>query len=94
MSTAMYLRMTAVQAARFSFLLAIPVIAGAAILESAQFVQQELAVGFAPIVAGTVVAAFTGYVAIKIVFRVMEKGLFSYFSVYCIAIGILGIIFI
>lgn len=94
MSTAMYLRMPAVQAARFSFLLAIPVIAGAAILESRQFFQQGFAVGFAPIIVGTVVAAITGYVAIKIMFRIMEKGIFSYFSVYCIALGILGIIFI
>jgi undecaprenyl-diphosphatase len=94
MSTAMYLRMPAVRAARFSFLLSIPVIAGASLLETGRFMQQAAEVGFAPIAAGTLVSAITGYLAIKILLRIMEKGKFSFFSIYCFALGIFGLLFI
>jgi undecaprenyl-diphosphatase len=94
MSTALYLKINPVQAARFSFLLSVPVIAGAALLESYQIVQQGTALGFLPILVGVVISAGAGYVAIKLLLKIMEKGKFSLFSFYCLAIGIVGIFFI
>jgi undecaprenyl-diphosphatase len=94
MSTALYLKYSPVQAARFSFLLSAPVIAGAALLETNTIFKEGTDIGILPIFIGTVVAAIAGYIAIKILLRVMEKGKFSWFSFYCLAIGILGIIFI
>ncbi len=94
MSTAMYLGITPMKAARLSFLLAVPVIGGAAIVETKFFLQEGMTVGVFPIVAGTIVSAITGYIAIKMLLRITEKGEFSLFSFYCLAVGLIGIIFI
>jgi undecaprenyl-diphosphatase len=94
MSTAIYLKFSPMLAARFSFLLSIPVIAGAALLELKDIVKQGTEVGFAPILLGTLAAAVSGYVAIKLLLRVMERGKFSWFSLYCLALGVVGILFI
>jgi len=94
MSVAMYLRMAPVDAARLSFLLAVPAIAGGAIVESGFFVTGRESTGIIPIVAGTAVAAVTGYLVIKMMLRITEKGKFSLFSFYCLAVGLLGILFI
>jgi undecaprenyl-diphosphatase len=94
MSTAIYLRFSPVLAARFSFLLSIPVIAGAVLLEVKDIVQQGTDVGYAPILLGTVAAAISGYFAIKWLLKVMERGKFSWFSFYCLALGVAGILFI
>ncbi|MBM4161861.1 MAG: undecaprenyl-diphosphate phosphatase [Ignavibacteria bacterium] len=94
MSTALFLKFPPVLAARFSFLLSIPVIAGAALLESKNVVTHGMETGFAPVVFGTISAAVTGYIAIKLLLRVMEKGKFSWFAFYCLALGVAGILFI
>lgn len=94
MSTAMYLKHSPVQAARFSFLLSVPVIAGAALIETRHIFKYGTSIGTLPFIVGTLVAALTGYFAIKVLLRIMEKGKFSWFSFYCLAIGVLGIIFI
>jgi len=94
MSAALYLKISPLQAARFSFLLSVPVIAGAALLEIVALIKHGTNIGFLPILVGTFTAAIAGYAAIKLLLRIMEKGKFSWFSFYCLAIGILGIIFI
>ncbi len=90
----MYLRMTGVQAAHYSGLLSIPFIADASIVEARQFTLQVHAVGLALIIAGTIVAAFTGYIAIRILFWIINKRAFSFFAAYCFAIGMPAILFI
>jgi undecaprenyl-diphosphatase len=94
MSTAIYLKFSPMLAARFSFLLSIPVIAGAALLEVKDVVKQGAEIGYAPILLGTLAAAASGYVAIKLLLRVMERGRFSWFAFYCLALGVIGILFI
>jgi undecaprenyl pyrophosphate phosphatase UppP len=42
---------------------------------------------------GIAVSAIAGYIAIKLLLRIMEKGKFNWFSLYCLAIGIFGIFF-
>jgi undecaprenyl-diphosphatase len=93
-STGLYLRLPPALAARFSFLLCIPVIAGAALLESKTVVRQGMEMGFAPFLVGLAAAAITGYIAIKLVLRIIERGKFSWFAFYCFAVGIAGILFI
>lgn len=93
-STAMYLRLSPSLAARFSFLLAIPVIGGAALLETKAMVQQGMESGFAPFAIGLAVSALTGYLAIKLLLRLIERGKFSLFAYYCFALGIAGILLI
>ncbi|MCX6120680.1 MAG: undecaprenyl-diphosphate phosphatase [Ignavibacteriales bacterium] len=94
MSTALYLKISPMLAARFSFLLSVPVIAGAALLEGHKLFKYGNTLGTMPLVVGTMVSAIAGYFAIKVLLKIMEKGKFSWFSVYCLAIGILGILFI
>jgi undecaprenyl-diphosphatase len=45
------------------------------------------------IIIGIAVSAIVGYVSIKLLLRIMEKGKFSWFSLYCLVIGIFGIFF-
>jgi len=91
-STALYLRLSPRLAARFSFLLSIPVIAGAALLESKTVIRQGMEMGFGPFIVGMLAAALMGYVAIKILLRIIESGRFSWFAFYCFAIGIAGLL--
>jgi undecaprenyl-diphosphatase len=94
MSAGIYLRLSPVTAARFSFLLSIPVIGGAALLETKTVIRQGMEMGFGPFIVGVIAAAITGYFAIKILLRIVERGKFSWFAFYCLAVGIAGILFI
>ncbi len=93
-SAGLFLRLTPAMAARFSFLLSIPVIAGAALLESKTVLHQGMEMGFGPFLVGMVAAAITGYFGIKLLLRIIERGRFSWFAFYCFAVGIAGIILI
>jgi undecaprenyl-diphosphatase len=94
MSVAIFFKNSPVQAARFSFLLSLPVIFGAFLLEMMEIVKYGSTIGMAPFIIGTATAAAAGYAAMKVLLRIMERGRFSWFSFYCLAIGILGIVFI
>lgn len=94
-STGMYLGISPVRAARFSFLLSVPVIAGATLLKTLSIFNEGISLeGFAVILAGTVMAFGSGYAAIRFLLRVIEKGQFSIFSIYCLIVGTLGIVFL
>ncbi|NLY43616.1 MAG: undecaprenyl-diphosphatase UppP [Clostridiaceae bacterium] len=75
-------------AVKFSFLMSVPAIMGAAVLQIPDLVRQ----GFnseetIPILAGTLAAAITGFVAIKFLIALLNKGKFYLFSYYCWAVG-------
>ena len=93
-STAMYLRISPVQAAKFSFLLSVPVIAGAALLETRNLIKSGAVIEVLPLIVGTIVAAITGYLSIKLLLAVVQRGKLSWFAIYCLIIGVLGIIFV
>ena len=87
---AMWLGMRKNLAARFSFLLSIPVVAGASLLEligavknSYQLPEGELL----EIIVGTVAAAVSGYIAIKWMLKLINNNKFSYFAIYCVLVG-------
>lgn len=81
-------------ATKFSFLLSIPVILGAALLESIKLVKsgQGLTNGF-PMFVGFIVAAISGYFAIRFLVDLINNKKFHYFSYYCWAAGILIILY-
>lgn len=77
------------QAARLSFLMSIPAISGAAMLE----LPAALDEGFAGIPSGLVlgavaVAALVGFASLRILLLVLRKGAFRYFAAYCAALGV------
>lgn len=78
------------QAARFSFLMAVPVIAGGGLLEAIDLAGSgSLSVG---IVVATIVAGISGYWAISFLVKGLARwGLFP-FAVYCLAFGGLAVV--
>ncbi len=94
-STGMYLRVSPLQAARFSFLLSVPVIGGATLLKTKEIYEQGVSLEyFLPVVVGTLAAFASGYLAIKVLLRIVEQGKFSLFAFYCLFVGTIGIIFL
>lgn len=80
-------------AVRYSFLLSIPAIVGANILKIGEAVKSGVGEGlFLPYAVGMLVAAVSGYFAIKLVKLLMDKGRFGRFSYYCWAVGLITIV--
>lgn len=79
-------------AARFSFLLAVPAIIGAAFLELPKLFSKGAEGMLVPTLVGAVVAFATGYAAIFGLMRVLERRRLAYFAPYCWVVGILGVI--
>ncbi|MCL2764211.1 MAG: undecaprenyl-diphosphate phosphatase [Treponema sp.] len=79
-------------AARFSFLLSIPAILGAVVLQTKDLAGGKAAdysIGAAAVIAGTLTAAITGFFAVKFMLKIIrEKSLFG-FAIYT---GILGLL--
>ena len=75
-------------AARFSFLLSIPAILGAAILEGKDLIEEGAeSVDGLLLGAGLVVAAVVGWVALKLLLAFLARGAFRWFAVYCAIVG-------
>lgn len=87
-STALFFGIDRALAARFSFLMSIPAILGATLLEVKDFVETgESAPFLGPAIIGTLVAAITGYLAIRFLIRVLVHGNFHRFAYYTLFIG-------
>jgi undecaprenyl-diphosphatase len=94
-SMGMYLKISPLQAARFSFLLSVPVITGATLLKTKEIFEHGFSFDyFLPIFIGTVVSFGSGFFAIKFLLRIVERGKFSIFAYYCLFVGTIGIIFL
>jgi undecaprenyl-diphosphatase len=81
----MLLGLEKTEAAKFSFILSIPAILGAAMLEAKGLVLNTIDTG--PTVLGVAVAAIVGYLSIGFLLNIIRKGDFSLFSYYCFALG-------
>jgi len=80
------------KAAQFSFLLSVPAILGAAVL---QLVSHE-SINTLPIsayIVGFIMAFVTGLLAIMIVFRLLSEKKFTYFAIYCVIVGTIALVF-
>jgi len=79
-------------AAEFSFLMAVPAIAAATLLEvrDLQAVETSLLGSY---VAGAVVAFVSGLVAIYTVLAAIRRGKFEYFGVYCLIAGVAAFLY-
>lgn len=80
-------------AVKFSFLMSIPAILGANIISLFDALKQEVDLSLMPkYLLGVVVAAVSGYFAIRLVKMLVDKGKFGRFAYYCWAVGLLTII--
>ena len=76
-------------AVRFSFLLSLPAILGANVLEIKDAVEAGFPMEELPMyLAGVAVAAVVGYFAIRLVKSLADKGKFGKFAYYCWAVGL------
>ena len=76
-------------AVRFSFLLSIPAVLGANILSLADALKSGTDWSLLPMyLVGVVVAAVSGYLAIRLLRYIAKKGSFGWFSYYCWGAGL------
>ncbi len=75
-------------AAQYSFLLSIPAILGAVIIKLKDV--GEITIAPAVIVAGTLTSFIVGYIALRLLLAMLNRGKFSVFSYYCFALGIVA----
>ena len=85
-SMALFLGMNREVAGRYSFLLSIPAILGALILGLNSTIIQTDIPG-KTILLGTVIAGIVGYIALKILLRMVKQGHLYYFAPYCWLLG-------
>ncbi|MGN0729782.1 undecaprenyl-diphosphate phosphatase [Treponema sp.] len=81
-------------AGEFSFIVSIPSILGAFILELKDLGEVSASIGAAPVVAGCIAAFVSGYAALSWLMKLIKKGRLEWFAVYLIPAGILGMIFL
>ena len=80
-------------AVRFSFLLSIPAVLGANILSIKDAVQAGIVGAEVPMyLVGVAVAAVTGYLCIRLLKYIADKGRFGAFAYYCWAAGVLTLV--
>ncbi len=92
--TGMFLGINGSEAARYSFLMALPVIFGAALKTVLDLFNMNIeGIDFVSLLTGVVISAITGYFSLRFLLKVLKKGKFYSFSFYCLAVGILGLLF-
>ncbi len=80
-------------AVRFSFLLSIPAILGALVLDVKDMLSGAVVMADPVCIAvGMIVAGVSGYFAIRFLLNIVRKNKLSIFSLYCVAAGIAAII--
>jgi len=81
-------------AADFSFIMVLPVIFGATLIKGLALIQSPEAVDWLPVLLGTLVAYGTGIFAIHVVLGFVRRGRLHTFALYCVGVGVLGLIFL
>lgn len=78
-------------AGEYAFLLAIPAILGAFLLEMRDVAELGLTVGIVPLAIGFVAAFATGVAALSILMPLVRGGKLAWFAIYLIPVGLLGL---
>ena len=88
-TAARYLGLDRDSAARFSFLMLIPVVAGATLFKGASAIHDGLPSGVAgPMIVGTIAAAVSGYMAIAFLLRLLRTSSYRPFVYYRYVVGV------
>jgi undecaprenyl-diphosphatase len=92
--TGMLLGINRETVARFSFIMSIPAIIGAAVLQFGDLVDNPPdSKSLLLIAAGTVASAISGYFAIILLLNVIRKNKLQYFGYYCLFIASCGLLY-
>lgn len=90
-STAVLLGIDRTKAAKFSFLMVVPLIFGKIakdLLDGAFMISNEMMI---PLIAGFIGAFFTGLWACKFMIKLVQNSKLVYFSIYCFVVGAIAI---
>lgn len=80
-------------AVKYSFIMSIPAILGACILEIPDMIGASLSTAqVANYIVGMAVAAVVGYACIKVMLMTVRKNKFKWFSLYCLIAGVASVI--
>ncbi|MBU1276026.1 MAG: undecaprenyl-diphosphatase UppP [Proteobacteria bacterium] len=74
-------------AAHYSFVLSIPAILGALVLHVHELGAPS-ASQLAPMIMGFITAAISGYLALRMLLKIVQAGAFHWFAPYCFAVGL------
>jgi undecaprenyl-diphosphatase len=89
----MYAGVGPAEATRFSFLMAIPLLAGATVLEISDFIATSFTMHtLLTLGAGMLVAFVSGCFAIAWLLRIVAAGRFAAFGYYCCAVGVIALL--
>jgi undecaprenyl-diphosphatase len=84
-STGLFLGIKKEKLIKFSFLMAIPAIMGAFVMESKDLVFENPLT----LIIGSLAALIVGYFSLKFIIKIIEKGKWHYFAYYCVVLGII-----
>lgn len=91
-TTALWLGIDRETAANFSFIMVIPVIGGAMLLQVLDLLEVGIqGAALQVLVVGFLSSAISGYFALKYLIIILKKSGFYLFSFYCWAVGLLGV---
>jgi len=91
-STGLLVGMDRKEAGRFSFLLGLPILVGAALLELKDVSGAAISPGLLAIAFG--LSAAVGIIALKLLLRIIEQGRLHYFGYYLVALGLACVLFL
>ena len=78
--------------ANFTFLMSIPVILGAAVVSGYKVIKNGAVVEVWPLVFGVLTAMVTGYIAIKVMLKLIKKANYKWFSLYLVIMAISSVV--
>ena len=90
-TTALWLGIDRERAARLSFLLSIPVVAGASLLKAVELMNHPANTAlYLPLFSGAITAFIVGLGALWLMLRWIVRPSFAYFGVYCLVVGLIA----
>ncbi len=92
-ATGLWRKLSRQAAARFSFLLSIPVIFGAGLMDLPNLLKGGYQqIGMISFWAGFISSAVTGYLVIKLFLNYLQQGTLKFFGYYCLVLGGIALI--
>ena len=93
-SGALFSKLDRKAAGDYSFIISIPAILGAFVLDLKDLGEVSSTIGMTQVLAGCIAAFITGFISLKLLMKIIRKGKLAWFSAYLIPAGILGLIFL
>jgi undecaprenyl-diphosphatase len=81
------------EAIKFSFLLMLPAVCGGLLVEALRKPEEVFSLPYLPLIAGFISALITGTVSLQLLKKLVTQKKLKYFSIYCFALGLAGIVY-